>query len=78
MMHLELLIGKLLSMFFGHLKKHPKVAISVDPTPLKSEPSVPFVVESYDAELALFKSLYTDFPEDRDPNAIPSVKQEPF
>jgi len=40
-------------MFFGHLKKHPKLAIPVDPTPLKSEPSVAFVVKSYDAELAL-------------------------
>jgi len=42
-----LLIGKLLGMIFGHLKKHPKLAISVDPTHLKSEPSVPFVVKSY-------------------------------
>jgi len=65
-------------MVFGHLKKHPKLAISVDPTPLKSEPSVPFVLESYDAELTLFKSLYTDSTEDRGPNAISSVKQEPF
>ena len=58
---------------FWTFEKHPKLAIPVDPTPLKSEPSVPFVVKSYDAELALFKSLYTDSTEDRDPNAIPSL-----
>jgi len=77
-LHLELLIGKPLSMLVGHFKKNPMLAISVDPIPLKCEPSVPSVVKSYVAELALFKSLYTDSTEDRDPNAILLLKQEPF
>ena len=42
---------------FGYLKKHPKLALPVDPTFLKSEPGVPIEVKNYDAELRLFKSL---------------------
>ncbi len=55
---------------FGYLKKHPKLALPVDPTPLKSEPGAPIEVKNYDAELTLFKSLYPNSTEDRDPNAI--------
>ena len=40
----------------------------------KSEPGVPIEVKNYDAELALFKSLYPNSTEDRDPNTIPSTK----
>ena len=58
---------------FGYLKKHPKLALPVDPTPLKSEPGVPIEVKNYDAELTLFKSLYPNSTEDHDPNAIPSL-----